>query len=195
MKSLYAVLVSIFFCGFFSAQINKEADFKETVFEVIKAFSEQDSIQLQKLIDKDIKVFVVHRMGVFDTFYTTSSIHFSQKYPEVLFTFSKEIPTKANIRTGSLPTFSCETEKWIKNGLYVNPNKKDYILSKIAKDTNQYNEGNYTAKDIAYYQDVEKMSRRVVYVTKEQSLVFYLSYSKQKWVLTILDFVTNDCSA
>ncbi len=46
------------------------------------------------------------------------------------------------------------------------------------------------------YQNVEQNSRRIVVVDNDgESLVFYLTEIDNQWYLTIIDRVSDDCSA
>jgi hypothetical protein len=82
--------------------------------------------------------------------------------------------------------------------------KKDYLLtlpkqvillSSICKSRNKLVPDNIEPKTIAAYYQLEGLSRRIVLSVNELELVFYVSYIKGKWYLTMVDHVTSDCSA
>jgi hypothetical protein len=92
--------------------------------------------------------------------------------------------------------WDCDKEVWSKTGLFVDTTKTNHLLSKICKDRNKYRPDNIPNKTIQYFYDLENDSRRIVLNDKNGiELVFYLTYLNGKWVLTIIDNVSSDCSA
>jgi hypothetical protein len=56
-------------------------------------------------------------------------------------------------------------------------------------------EGSVSASKINVYTNLENKSRRIVIAENSgNELIIYLSYINKKWVLTIIDKVTSDCS-
>ena len=82
-----------------------------------------------------------------------------------------------------------------KKGLFVDTTKTSHLLSSICKSRNKLVPDNIEPKTITAYYQLEGLSRRVVLSVNELELVFYVSYIKGKWYLTIVDHVTSDCSA
>ena len=83
----------------------------------------------------------------------------------------------------------------MKKGLYVDTTKVDHTVSKIAKWRNKNYQDKIPIKTISKFNDLEVKSRRVVVANNNgNELIFYLSYINNKWVLTIIDKATSDCS-
>lgn len=172
----------------------KEDQFKVAVREIILAFSKQDSSKISKFIDKKQGIYLLHRVGVFDNYDHFQSITFSNSsYPEILFKSAKGI-LQTTIEYSTLPTYDCEKE-WSKKGLFVDTTKTDHIISEICKSRNEHRPDTISTKTIQSFYNLENKSRRIVlYDINKKELVFYVSYLKGKWYLTIIDYVTSDCS-
>lgn len=185
----------LFFQLQITAQQLKEQQFISTVKSILTAFSKQDSISITKFVHKDLNVFQLHRNGVFNTFVLHPSISFGSEYPYILFTQSKGIQL-SQIRYEALPKFSCNNDSWSKTGIFVDTTRTDHLLSNTSKDHIKYGLDTFSSKKIQSLYTLEKKSRRVVAVDRNgKELVFYLSYLAGKWYLTIIDFVSSDCSA
>ena len=185
-------LLSNSFCF---GQTDKEQKFKTTVQQIITAFSRQDSVTVSKYINKQIGLYQLDRIGVFDHYNNFKTLSFSDTtYPQVLFRQTKNIKA-LSLKYARLPTFDCDKENWSKKGLFVDTTKTDHLLSKICKDRNKYIPDNISTKTIQSFYNLETKSRRIVlYDDKGIEFVFYLTYLNDKWSLTIIDNVTSDCS-
>lgn len=166
--------------------------------KVIKAFEKQDYTTLNKMINEDIGIYVIHRNGVFDTYNKLDKVDFNSSsdgfnfFDYSYFEFESSYPIKYE----ELPVFSCDTEVWSKSGLFCNMEMKDHLLSKTAKNLKQYVYANISARTILKFKKLEKQSLRIVLCNeKGESLIFYLTKIKNNWYLTILDKVSADCSA
>ncbi|WP_336518277.1 hypothetical protein [Pollutibacter soli] len=195
---MYAILIigcSLFLSPVCSEQMTKEQAFIATVKQVVDAFSRQDSSALVKFIDPKTGVFLLHRIGVTDTYSHYSTIGFSDSnYPNVLFRYSKSVQF-STIKYAKLPSWSCEGESWSKTGLFVDTTKTDHIVSKICGQQNKSVSETHSGKTINYFYDLENKSRRIVLVDSgKRELVFYLSYLSGEWFLTIVDISSSDCS-
>jgi len=186
------IILSLLTSGY--AQSNKEEDFKKVLAAVVLGFSKQDSIAIEKYINKDIGVYQLDRIGIFDHYNHFKTVSFTDSYPTVLFRNASAIQLLP-LKYASLPVYDCEKE-WSKKGLYVDTANIDHLPSKICKDWNA-NAGHHPIPDttIQFFRDLENKSRRIVlWDNNKRELVFYLSYLKGKWYLTIVDNVTSDCS-
>jgi hypothetical protein len=192
---LLAIIFSFLFLKSFCFGQTKEQKFKLTIDQIVSAFARQDSLKLAQFINKEIGVYQLDRIGVFDHYNHFTSISFSKnKYPQVLFNQSKNIKLLP-LKYSTLPTFSCDKESWSKTGLFVDTTKTDHMLSKICKDRNKNVPDSIPNKTIQFFYDLENKSRRVVLIDNSGTeLVFYLSYINNKWSLTIIDNVSSDCS-
>ena len=195
MRRFLFILTLIVLNSFCTEQTKKEQQFKATVQQIVIAFSKQDSTAISKFINKTIGVYQLHRTGVFDHYNHFKTLGFSDtSYPQVLFRSSKGIQLLPLIYT-TLPTWSCDNERWSKKGLFADTTKTDHLLSKICKDRNKYVPDNISDKTIRFFNDLENKSRRIVlYDDNRIELVFYLSYLNNRWFLTIVDNVSSDCS-
>jgi hypothetical protein len=159
------------------------------------AFAKQDSAKISQFINKEIGVYQLDRIGVFDHYYHFKSISFSnEKYPLALLRQAKNIKLLP-LKYSTLPTFSCEKETWNKKGLFVDTTKTDHLLSKICKERNKYVPDSIPEKTIQFFSNLENKSRRIVLIDNNGvELVFYLTYINNRWFLSIIDNVTSDCS-
>ena len=68
-------------------------------------------------------------------------------------------------------------------------------LSDIAKQINSEIHFEVPQEKIKEFRALEKISRKVVIAdNNENDLILYLSFIRGKWVLTIIDKITTDCS-
>lgn len=97
----------------------------------------------------------------------------------------------------TLPEYDCAGESWSKKGCYVDTTRTDPMLSGIATALRDYFELEWITENlITEIKALENKSRRIVIVNEiGESLVIYLSYYDNNWYLTIIDLVSNDCSA
>ena len=176
-------------------QETKEQQFKTTVQKVVTAFSKQDSAAISKYINKEIGLYQLDRVGVFDNYNHFKTLSFSDKtYPQVLFSQSKNIQL-LSLKYATLPRWSCENEAWSKKGLFVDTTRTDHLVSKICKDRNKFVPDHIPDKTIRFFYDLENKSRRIVLFDNNGiELVFYLSFFNGKWFLTIVDNISSDCS-
>ena len=181
--------------SFCFGQTTKEQKFKTTIQEIITSFSKQDSIAISRYINKEIGVFQLDRIGVFDNYNHFQALSFSNTtYPQVLFRNPKGIKL-LTLKYTSLPTWDCDKEAWSKKGLFVDTTKTDHLLSKMCKTNNKLKPDSISKKQIQFFFDLETKSRRVVlYDPNKIELVFYVSYLNGRWYLTIVDNVSSDCS-
>jgi hypothetical protein len=97
------------------------------------------------------------------------------------------------LKYSKLPTFDCE--KWTKTGTFVDTTRIDHLLAKIAKNLNKEFKGRVPTTKINQFHNLENKSRRIVIADNDwNELIIYLSFINNKWVLTIIDKVTCDCS-
>jgi hypothetical protein len=173
------------------AQPVKEKDFSATVKAVVTALKHRDSAALLKYTDEKWGVYIIHRPGILDTYKNYPQLSFSDTtYPNVPFYDNVVLTT---IRYASLPTYDCEA--WSKTGTFVDTLKRDHLLSGVAKNLAKQIKGSVPAKTIKALHELEMASRRIVIASRNGAdLIFYLSLLNNKWVLTIIDKISNDCS-
>ena len=191
MKHSIIIIITLLRAILSFGQTSKEKDFSWTLKKVVAALSSRDSVTLSKYIDKSTGVYILNRIGVVDTYKHFSTLGFSDTtYPNVPFYDDVKITT---LKYSKLPSFDCE--KWTKTGTFVDTTQTNYLLSKIAKGLNKEIKGTVPLNKINQYYNLENKSRRIVIAeNKGNELIFYLSFINGKWVLTIIDKATCDCS-
>jgi hypothetical protein len=191
----FTIILFFLLFNFFCFGQTKEQKFKSTVEQIVAGFSKQDSAKVSQYINKEIGLYQLVTIGVFEQYHHFKSISFSNSiYSQVLFSQSKNIKLLP-LRYSTLPTFSCDKERWSKKGLFVDTTRTDHLLSKICNQRNKNVADSIPEKTIRFFYDLENKSRRVVLNDNNGiELVFYLSYINNKWFLTIIDNVSSDCS-
>src|SRR5690242_11629352 len=102
-----SIIFLFLFCARSCFGQTKEEKFKSAVKGIVTAFSRQDSAQLSRYIDRDMGVYHLDRVGVFDHYYHYKSIGFSNKrYPQALLRYAKNIQLLP-LKYSALPTFNC----------------------------------------------------------------------------------------
>lgn len=177
--------------GFCLAQTSKERDFSLTLKKVVAALSSRDSLTLSKYINKSTGIYILNRPGVFNTYKHITTPGFSDSsYPNVPFYDGVRLTP---LQYAKLPDYDCE--KWTKTGTFVDTTKTDHLLSGIAKTLHKEFNGEVSTKKINEFYLLENKSRRIVIAENNgNELIIYLSFINNKWVLTIIDKVTTDCS-
>jgi len=186
------IIISTFFLTILSiGQSSKEQDFVWALKKVVRALSKRDPVTLSRYIDKKTEVYILNRTGVVDTYKHFSTLGFSDTtYPNAPFYDSVKL---SRLKYSRLPTFDCE--KWTKTGTFVDTTRTDHLLSKIAKSLSRAFRGRVSIKKITEFYNLENKSRRIVIADNNSNeLIIYLSFINNKWVLTIIDKATCDCS-
>ena len=189
----FLTFISILTCLSFSfGQSAKEQDFIATINKVVTALAKRDSVTLSKFTDKKTGVYILNRIGVIDTYRNYKSLGFTDTlYPNVPFYDNVKLTA---LKYSTLPSYDCE--KWSKTGMFVDTTRVDHLLSNIAKTMNEQEVGEVPAATINAFINLENKSRRVVIAADDgNELIFYLSFLNNKWLLTIIDKVTCDCSS
>lgn len=191
MKRSSAIIITIFSATLFFGQPSKEKDFVRTLKNVVTAFAKRDSAALSKYIDRKTGVYILNRIGVVDIYNHFTTLGFSDMtYPNAPFYNGVKL---TSLKYAKLPTFDCE--KWTKTGTFVDTTRTDHLLSKIAKNLNKELKRKIPAKTINEFYNLENKSRRIVIADNNwNELIIYLSFISNKWVLTIIDKATCDCS-
>ncbi len=189
----HALLIALAISGSASAQSLslKESGFQLTVGMVAALLEKKDSVRLSRHIDKSTGVYILYTIGVNETYKHYKTLGFSDTtYPNNPF-YDGILVTPPVY--ASLPTYDCEKE-WSKTGTFVDTTRTDHLLSEIATRMNDITPGMVSEVKIKQFYELEKRSRRVVIVNKDTELIIYLSYLKDRWVLTMIDKATYDCS-
>lgn len=193
-KFIFSIILFAATSFILPAQNLKEQSFKKSLKEVVQLLVNKDSVGIKKYIDKNTGVFLIFRPGAMDNYSNFETIGFNdQAYPNI--NIPANIKSTA-IKYGKLPSYSCEKERWSKIGCYVDTTKVDHLLSNTAKNMVEYMEVEISKQEIKRLFDLEVISRKIVIVNQSgEGIVLYLSYINKKWYLTIIDEVSDDCSA
>jgi hypothetical protein len=193
MKHSLIIIVTLFGVTLSFGQSSKEQNFVGTVKNVVTALSKRDSINLAKYIDKKTGVYILNRIGLFDTYKHFATLGFSDTtYPNAPFYDNVKLTA---LKYSKLPTFNCGIEKWTKTGTFVDTIRIDHLISKIAKNKNKELKGRISIKAIKEFDNLESKSRRIVIADNSgNELIIYLSFINNRWELTIIDKATCDCS-
>jgi len=167
--------------------------FENTVFDVLNAFENSDSLRINKYVSKDEGVVVIFRTGVFNEYLKTAQINFSNPIPPTFPYPSLKI--NRDIRYEALPTFDCGTMEWSKYGVYCDTVRKDTLLSGTPLNLRKYRGDKIDDSEIDKFRQIESLSRRIVVAAPNGDLIFYLTLLKNKWFITAIDRITTDCSA
>ena len=191
MKQFINLLVAAICSTPSFGQSSKEIQFSSTLKTVVIALKNRDSLTLSKYIAKKTGVYILHVIGVFQTYKQFNTLGFSDTtYPNAPFYDHVRL---TRLQYSTLPTFDCE--KWSKDGTFVDTTRTNHLLSKIAKEINLQSKRKISPKTINYFYKLENASRRVVITgTIGSELILYLTYINGKWMLTIIDKATCDCS-
>jgi hypothetical protein len=191
LKHRLFIIPSILWTILSFGQTTKERDFGYTLKMVVAALSKRDSATLSMYTDKKTGVYILNRIGVVDTYKHFQKLGFSDTtYPNAPFYDDVKLTT---LKYSKLPTFNCE--KWTETGTFVDTTRIDHLFSKIAKVVNKESGKKVTAKTINEFYSLENKSRRVIIAANGwNELIIYLSFIGNKWVLTIIDKATCDCS-
>lgn len=173
------------------SQTSKEQEFVATLKKVVTALASRDSVTLSKSIDSKSGVYILNRIGIMDGYKHFTTLGFSDStYPNLPFYDGVKL---TSLSYSKLPTYDCE--KWTKTGTFVDTTRTDHLLSTIAKRLNKEIKGSVSTSKINSFYSLENKSRRVVIADNDgNELIIYLGFINNRWVLTIIDKVTSDCS-
>lgn len=170
-------------------------DFSVAVWQVIDGFNQQDNRKINSLIDEKKGVIVLTRLGVIDRLELAKKIDFKKPIPEYL-PYSGVSSIPKDIKAGDIPLYNCDNDSWSKAGIYFVESSQDGLFMRIVDFLIQFNEAKIEQAQYEYYRFINENSQRVVAVDSEgNALVFYLTKIKGYWYLTIIDRVSDDCSA
>ena len=172
-------------------QASKNQEFSRALTNIVSALAVRDSATLSNYIDKNTGVYIINRSGVTDTYKYFPTLGFTDTtFPNVPFYDDVKLTP---LRYEKLPVYDCET--WTKTGTFVDTTLTDHLLSETAKYLKKEFDEKISDKTISDFYELENKSRRVVIAENDgNELIIYMSYINKKWVLTIIDKVTADCS-
>lgn len=186
---IYASVLAFFLVGCSFNQLENDGFERE---KVSKEFTDDVGYILYLLKTNDIetlnKFYINPQYGVYTVYMTDF---------DNIMTFKKEdrideinnIVDNFDIQEG-IVTFNCSPTNdayygWDKDGTFITSNTKPY-LSHLMSDKTKYKEDELKRVEI-----IEKTSREVI-VTN--NIIFYLTKIDGKRYITLIDYVTTDCS-
>lgn len=194
MKSLYYIFLFIGLSSM-AQKNNSHVLLEKIIYKTIKAYQAHDEKTLNALINKDVGLIFIFKRGAHDNFSNEKNISFKEPTPEYLpYPPLSYNATKRKIKFEKLPDFDCSTETWTKpSGIYCNILLRDTTLSEIVESTHKYL---YEIPDNKRkeYKALEQKSHKVIVVDEESEFVFYVTFIKNQWYLTIIDRFES-CSA
>ncbi|OJV52333.1 MAG: hypothetical protein BGO31_05750 [Bacteroidetes bacterium 43-16] len=174
-----------------SAQ-SKQVQFERAVAEIMQCLEKDDLATInQKYIHPGIELFVVYRMGVPDIFYRTATLEKDSVYSSPYFYTASLQAEKRQLKPGKVD-FDCDKEQWTRKGFFYQKNVPQ-LLSNIVKFLKQYELVDTETETLNTIKTIENNSYRIV--DTKSSVVFYLTWTGNKWCLTVFDLVSMDCSA
>lgn len=164
---------------------------EDIIIKTIKAYQNKDEETLNNFILKDFGIAFLYKRGAHDNVSISNKMSFVNPVPEYLH-YNIYFKTNYKINFEELPVFSCENEEWNKaHGIYCDTINIDKTLSTIVKNENEYLGlgAIWSEKEIYKFEEIEKKSHKIIVVGKEKTgeFIFYLTFIKNKWYLTIID--------
>ncbi|TVZ10748.1 hypothetical protein JM80_3301 [Cellulophaga sp. RHA_52] len=194
MKPKYLFLLVFSFLTLLSSAQNKKLLLEKTIANIVTAFKEKNATTINNYVSKEKGIIILVRYGVLDNFTTIDSINFEKPTPSYLpYAEPKSI---AKINYNNLPKFNCSDYSWSKKGLFCDTLKANKLFYNTVKNLKYEFTSKKYKKELKRALDLEKNSCKVILVDEnDEDLIFNLVYSNKKWLLTIIDRVTTDCSA
>ncbi len=191
MKKIIFFFIALLFSYTAFAE-SKQQKFEQAVAEIMTALANDDLARIyKKYIHPDWQLFVVYRMGVPDIFYRTTGLEKDSTYSSPYF-YTAALKLKERRLKLSAVAFDCDKERWTKNGFFYEQ-RVPSLLSDIVTFMHDYESVETPQMTIDVIKTIESDSYRVV--DTESNVVFYLTWTNNKWYLTVFDLVSMDCSA
>jgi hypothetical protein len=170
---------------------NQETSFP--VEEFISDFNSKDINKLKKYDNDKYGLFVLDNPGAFVVLYHFNSISEILNYEtNTDIGAIKNYTINCTFQNGTKPVYSCESEKWNREGCFK-CNVKNAELVKHLKWNLEFKIGNLTETQIEYAKTLDPLSVVLLYSTNS-NIGFYFYKLEGKWYLSCIDKVTP-CSA
>ena len=97
-----------------------------------------------------------------------------------------------DLQEAAVPKYDCDS--WSKEGCFI-ASKNNYVgISELMKTLQEYDYGEYDAKQINHAKQVEQLISKEIVITEAWMGMFFGNI-KGKWYLLVLDAASYDCSA
>jgi len=191
------ILCSLFLsaCSSSQSENSQDAEFLSTAGDFIAAFNSNNTAELDKYVYKEYGFFVIHNPGayVIANYYDSFSDIMSKGENDVLKLKDAKFSC-TDLRRGLEPTFSCDDEKWNKEGCFYGT-QKNYMPSNVFRDMIEYElvSGDEIDPLLRKAESSEKNYAYFIYNTNE-FIGFYFGLKNGKYYLIAIDTVVP-CSA
>lgn len=173
--------------------LTKGETLSEAILAIIHAYTTNDNKKLNAYIDKEIGFYSIYRPGVQEIYVHAKQIDFDQPIPSY-YHYSK-YQVKEKLKFAKLPTYDCGKEIWSKKGLYCDNKNHPTELSRTAMYMNEFLDSKIADTEIQYLKQLESKSYRVILTEGDEPLIFHITRSSEKWILTVLDRAYGGCDA
>lgn len=189
MKMKYLITLVFCFISLFCTKAQESKELNTAIYKTITALNNQDEKTLNAMILKDFGIAILFRRGVSNNLVIEEKISIKNPIPEYLpYSFLGEINTKQKVKYESVPSYDCDTEKFTKkDGIYCDIASNYNDISRIAMDENEFLYAVWTYEQISKMKTIEKNSRKIVAFGPNGTHIFYLTFFKNNWYLTMLD--------
>jgi hypothetical protein len=224
MRILIYISCALFFISCKSQQPNSyvskseilavnQFDFEQTVNHILKLYNEKNQEALSKLINKKVGLYYLYRPGTVDYWQNVKSICFNSKCMlelnisewEKKSLQSQKVNLSYKLQKTNQEIVGCESV--LKNGFFIEEGTKNQLFSETIKkyiiafdsDLDSEKKKDLNA-EIAEIKKVEAKSKRIVLAQNKsessdgEAFVFYVTEIDGKWYLSIIDFISFDCS-
>jgi len=190
-----------------------QSDFEQTVHQILKLYNEKNQEALSKLIHQKVGLYFLYRPGTVDYWQNVKSICFNSKCLDDLNISewekkslqSQKVNLSDKLQKTNQEIVGCESI--LKNGFFIEEGTKDQLLSETIKrygiafdsdlDSQKKKDLNATLEKVKKW---EAKSKRIVLAQNKsessngEAFVFYVTEIDGKWYLSIIDFISFDCS-
>jgi hypothetical protein len=164
---LKTVIITLSFM--LSSLVARDLSLENTIQDIYYTLKDKkESIFNTKYIHKDIGIYVVYRLGIYDSVKHLDKVSLVPTNEPTFLSIQNSITTLPTDIKYKKVTYSCDKEEWSDSGYFVyKTNKVQYI-----KEKNLYH-----------------------FVDTFNDISFYLKYIDGLWYIILLDEVSSDCSA
>lgn len=192
----------------------KQENFEKAINQILKAYNDKNQVALSKFINPQIGLYFLYRPGTVDYWQNVKEICFDSKCLTALnipewgkeALKNQKLNLSYKLEKTNQEIVGCESV--LKNGLFAEDNKEtNYLLSEtITKyisafksdlEPEKATELNKKSQEIKNW---ESKSKRIILAQNKngksngEAFVFYLTEINSKWYLSIIDYISFDCS-
>jgi hypothetical protein len=169
-------------------KFNDKKEIQAVATKIFNLLYKKDTATLNKnYIHPKYGFYILHRMGTLDQFTKYKEI---DSYILKFLNFNKKSKLKIYWQSTN---FSCEYEKWDKEGIFITYNKP---YSHIKDIISFIEENNITTYSKAQKESVDFLStNNYILVNTQLDIIVYIKKIDNKYYITHIDTLQNDCSA